>query len=102
MWPRGIRTAIGVFRVPDTSTDRMTEQLTDEDRGKQVVHETERIGVVTDVRGDTATVDPQWNHVHDELRAELGWDPDDEHQTLDESLVTDVRNGQVHLRDDIL
>lgn len=73
--------------------------LTGDDRGKEVVHETERIGVVTDVAGDTVYVDPDWNHVHDELADELGWDPDDPHHRFDESEVTAVRNDQVILGD---
>ena len=36
----------------------MTADLTDDDSGKTVVSGTERIGVVTDVRGGTAYVDP--------------------------------------------
>ncbi|MFB6220030.1 MAG: hypothetical protein ABEH90_01210 [Halolamina sp.] len=77
----------------------MTATLTDEDRGKELVHETERIGAVTDVHGDTVYVDPQWDHVHEELREKLGWDRSDERHTVDESDIEHVRNNQIFLRE---
>ena len=80
----------------------MTADLTDDDSGKKVVSGTERVGVVTDVRGGTAYVDPDWDHVDDGLAEALDWDSDaDDDQPLDESAVTAVRNSEVRLREDL-
>ncbi len=80
----------------------MTADLTDDDSGKTVVSGTERVGVVTDVRGGTAYVDPDWDHVDDGLAEALDWDADtDDDQPLDESAVTAVRNSEVRLREDL-
>ncbi len=80
----------------------MTADLSDDDRGKTVVSGTERIGVVTDVQGDQAYVDPDWDHVNDDLAATLGWDDSDDTHTIDESAFTAVKNSEVRLRDDLL
>lgn len=79
----------------------MTEQLTEDDRGKAVIRGTERIGTVTDVRGNTVYFDPDFDHIPAQLRETLDVHPDDEHHTFEESAVTDVRNDEVHLRDDL-
>lgn len=79
----------------------MTADLTDDDRGKTVVKGTERIGVVTDVRGDRVSVDPDWDHVDDDLAAELGWDEDDDLYTIEESAITAVQNNEVRLREEL-
>lgn len=78
----------------------MTAELSEDDRGKTVVAGTERIGTVTDVRGGTAYVDPDPDHVSDRLREALGWGEGDEPYTIDEDDVTHVANTQVRLRDD--
>jgi hypothetical protein len=80
----------------------MTAELTTDDRGKKVVHGTERIGVVTDVRGGEAYVDPDWDHVNDDLAATLDWDAAGDTQTLEESAITAIRNSEVRLRDDLV
>ena len=80
----------------------MTAQLTEDDRGKTVVHGTERIGVVTDVQSGQAYVDPDWDHVSEGLAETLDWDDDADAQTLAESAVTAVRNSEVRLRDDLV
>ena len=79
----------------------MTEELTENDRGKKVVNGTERIGVVTDVRGGTAYVDPDWDHVPDGLADALNWDGEGPHD-IDESSITAIRNDEVRLRDDLV
>lgn len=79
----------------------MTVELSDDDRGKTVVSGTERIGVIEDVRGGEAYLDPDWDHVDDGLAETLGWDEDDDTHTIEESAFTAVRNDQVHLRDDL-
>ena len=78
----------------------MTADLSQDDRGKTVVYQNNRIGTVTDVRGGTAYVDPDMDHVPDQLRDALGWT--DEEYTIDEDRVTAVQNGQVTLRDDVV
>lgn len=80
----------------------MTSELTEDDRGKTVVHGTERIGVVTDVRSGDAYVDPDWDHVPADLADTLGWDHDSATQTIGESAVTAVRNNEVRLREDLV
>ena len=51
----------------------VTADLSDDDRGRTVVSGTERIGTVTDVRGGTAHVDPDFDHVPADLADALGW-----------------------------
>ncbi|SDQ10610.1 PRC-barrel domain containing protein [Halopelagius longus] len=79
----------------------MTAELSDDDRGKTVVSGTERIGVVTDVRGGTAYVDPEWDNVDEGLKETLGWDEDDDTYTIEESAFTTVQNTEVRLRSDL-
>lgn len=78
----------------------MTAELSQDDRGKTVVYQNNRIGTVTDVQSGTAYVDPDFDHVPDQLRDELGWT--DEEYTLDEGSITAVANSEVRLRDDIV
>lgn len=79
----------------------MTAELSNDDRGKTVVSGTERIGVVTDVRGGEAYVDPDWNHVDENLAEALGWNQSDDDYTIDESSVTAVQNDEVRLRENV-
>lgn len=78
----------------------MTAELSNDDRGKTVVADTERIGTVTDVRGGTAYIDPDLDHVPERLREALGWSANDDEYTIEEDDVTAVVNSQVRLRDD--
>lgn len=80
----------------------MTAELSEDDRGKTVVHGTERIGVVTDVQSGQAYVEPDWDHVPEALAETLDWNADADSQTIPESAVTAVRNSEVRLRDDLL
>lgn len=79
----------------------MTAELSEDDRGKTVVHETERIGVVTDVLSGRAYVDPDWDHVHDDLAEALDWNQGEDTHTIEESAITAIRNTEVRLRDDL-
>lgn len=79
----------------------MTAELSDDDRGKTVVSGTERIGVVTDVRGDRVYVDPDWDHVNDGLAEALEWNQGDDTHFIDESAVTAVQNNEVRLRENL-
>lgn len=84
------------------SFHEMTAELNNDDRGKTVVSGSERIGTVTDVSGGTAYVDPDWDHVPDQLGEALGWDESDDTHRLDESMVAAVQNAEVRLRDDLM
>lgn len=79
----------------------MTEDLTEDDRGKELVSRNQRLGVVTDVRGDTVHLDLDFDHVPDALRDELDWDPEAETNTVDESVIEATRNDEVVVRDDV-
>lgn len=78
----------------------MTADLSEDDRGKEVVVGTERIGVVTDVRGGRAYVDPDFDHVDDDLAERLDWREGEEY-TIPESAVTEIANAEVRLREDL-
>ena len=78
----------------------MTADLSEDDRGKTVVYQNNRIGTVTDVRSGTAYVDPDLDHVPDQLRDALSWSEGE--YTLDEDRITAISNGQVRLRDDVV
>lgn len=77
----------------------MTVDLSQDDRGKTLVHRNDRVATVTDVRSGTAYLDLDDGNVSDELRAALDWDDE---ATVDEDAITDDRNGQLHLRDDLI
>lgn len=79
----------------------MTADLSEEDRGKTVVSGTERIGTVTDVRGGTAYVDPDFDHVPSQLREELGWSEGDEQYSVPENAIETVQNSEVRLREEL-
>lgn len=76
--------------------------LTDEDRGKEVVVVNERVGVVTDVGGDTVFVDPDFDAAPEEIRQRFDWVRTDDRYTLPNDAVADVRNDRVYLRDELL
>lgn len=80
----------------------MTARITEEDRGKEVVYRTNRVGTVTDVSGDDVFVDPDFEVIPSDLRGTFDWDPTDDRHVFDQQLVTDVSNGKVRLRDDVL
>ena len=80
----------------------MPTRVTESDRGKELVYRTNRVGTVTDVSGDDVFVDPDFEVLPDDLRDEFGWDPADDQTVLDQQLVTEIANGKVRLRDDVL
>lgn len=80
----------------------MTAELSQDDRGKTVVYEQNRIGTVTDVTSGTAHVDPDLDHVPERLREALGWRDETDEYTLDEDAVTAVQNTEVRLRTDLV
>lgn len=79
----------------------MTAELSKSDRGKTVVSGNERIGVVTDVRGDRAYVNPEWENVDEGLKRVLDWSEDDHAHTIEQSAFATVQNDEVRLRSDL-
>lgn len=79
----------------------MTTDLTDDDRGKTLVSRNKRLGVVTDVRGDTVHLDLDFDNIPEALREEMDWDPEAETNTVTESTIEATRNDEVVVRDDI-
>ncbi|MFC7230481.1 hypothetical protein ACFQMM_02235 [Saliphagus sp. GCM10025308] len=77
----------------------MSARFTPEDVGKRVINEHgDDVGMVTDVEGSTAYVEPDPG-ITDSIKAALGWgSPSDEAITLEESDVSDVTRTEVHLR----
>ncbi|WP_312908094.1 hypothetical protein [Natronosalvus caseinilyticus] len=77
----------------------MSARFTPEDVGKRVINEHgDDVGMVTDVEGATAYVEPDPG-ITDSIKAALGWgSPSDEAITLEESDVSDVTSTEVHLR----
>lgn len=80
----------------------MPTRVTQEDRGKELVFQTSRVGVVTDVEGDDVFVDPDFDRLPSDLRATFDWDPTDDHYVLSQQVITDISNGKVRLRDDLV
>lgn len=78
----------------------MTADLSDDDRGKALVTRNTRLGVVTDVRGDTVYLDLDGD-VPDGLRDRLDLDPDDETTTVPSSPLDVTGNDEVVVRDDV-
>lgn len=77
-----------------------TTQFTDDDVGKQVVisHGGDPLGVVQDVQGGTAYVDPDPD-MFDKGKVELDWgDSDEDTYLLNESDVAKVTNDEIRLR----
>lgn len=97
---RQARSGNGVIPIDAVPRD-VTADLSEDDRGKTVVSGTERIGTVTDVRGGTAYVDPDFDHVSDGLADALGWSEGDDRYAIPEDAITAVQNAEVRLRDDL-
>ena len=77
-------------------------ELTDSDEGKTVVSgDGGSIGVVSEVRGGRAYVDPDPN-VTDKLMSTMGWsDADEEDFALNASQVDEVTDDEVRLTSDL-
>lgn len=80
----------------------MPTRVTESDRGKELVYRTNRVGTVTDVSGDDVFVDPDFDTIPSDLQDTFDWDPNGDDYVLDQQLVTDISNGKVRLRDDVL
>jgi hypothetical protein len=81
-------------------TDRT--EIGDSDEGKTVVNAAgNEIGIVSDVRGGTAYVNPNPG-VTDKIRAKLGWDePDEDTYPLSASSIDRITDDEVRLSRDL-
>lgn len=73
--------------------------LTEDDKGKRVVNANgDEIGMVSDVRGGTAYVDPDAG-ITDKITSKLGWsDRDDDDYPLDRSKIDVVSEDEIRLK----
>ncbi|SNZ18081.1 hypothetical protein SAMN06269185_3233 [Natronoarchaeum philippinense] len=76
--------------------------ITDDDEGKQVVNDRgDQIGIVKEVRAGTAHIDPDPG-LTDSLKSKLGWgDTDEDTYPLQENMIEDVTDSEVHVRSDM-
>lgn len=79
----------------------MDQNITEEDEGKRVVdHEGNEIGMITDVRGGTAYVDPDPG-ITESVMSKLGWeDAEEEDYPLDETRIDTVTDDEIRLERD--
>jgi len=76
-------------------------QFSDSDEGKPVVMGDEKVGMVQEVRGNTAHVNPDAG-ITDKIKASLDWgDSDEDTYPLDESRVDAITDDEVRLRSDL-
>jgi len=76
-----------------------TTQLTEDDEGKPVVSgDGDKIGMITEVRGGTAHVDPDPG-MFDSVKAKLNWgDAGEDTYPLEADNVSDVTDDEVRIR----
>nr|WP_049931131.1 hypothetical protein [Halosimplex carlsbadense] len=76
----------------------MADTVSDDDQGKPVVDDNgEKVGVVSDVRGDTAYVDPDPG-VTDKVRSRMGWsDADDDDYPLAGDEIATITDDEIRL-----
>ncbi|MFC4448664.1 PRC-barrel domain containing protein [Halorussus aquaticus] len=73
-------------------------QFSDSDEGKPVVMGEEKVGMITQVEGGTAYVDPDAS-ITDKIKATLDWgDRDEDTYPLEESRVDAITDDEVRLR----
>lgn len=80
----------------------MKHNITEDDEGKSVVNaDGENIGMVSEVRGGRAYVDPDPS-LTDRIKSKLGWDTDAESEDhpLDESKIDTVTDDEIRLSSD--
>lgn len=87
----------GMGDYPGTDDDVRTV-VTEEDEGKLVVGaEGQELGMVEEVRGNTAYINPEPGLV-DRIRSKLGWgDADEEDYTIDEKSIEQITEDEVRL-----
>lgn len=76
--------------------------ITEHDEGKTVVNaDGDKIGMVAEVRGDRAYVDPDPG-IGDQIMSKLGWSHGgDEEYPLDSSRIAEVTDDQIRLQRDL-
>lgn len=76
------------------------KHVTDEDQGKHVVDSSgEKIGMVTEVKGGTAYVNPDPG-LTDMIQSKLGWaDADQDDYALDADRIDTVTDDEIRLKD---
>ncbi len=76
-----------------------TTTFSEDDEGKRVVDSSgEKIGIVEDVRGGNAYVNPDPG-LMDQMKSKLGWgEADEETYPLDASDVTEVTDDEIRVR----
>jgi len=74
-------------------------RITDDDQGKRVITEDgDEVGVVSEVRGGTAYVEPDPGMM-DSIKAKLGWgDADEDTYPLDNDDVMEVTDDRIRLQ----
>lgn len=80
----------------------MTVSFTEDDEGKVVVDASgDTLGLVTEISGDTAYVDPDPS-LTETIKAELGWaNAESEEYTVNASAVETKASEKLHLRGDL-
>lgn len=78
------------------------EPLTESDEGKRVVNaEGDEIGMISEVRGGTAYVDPDPG-ITDTITSKLGWsDRDEDDYPLDRSSIEMASDDEIRLKEDL-
>lgn len=71
--------------------------ITEDDEGKSVVVEGEKVGIVSEVRGGTAYVDPDPS-ITESIKSKMGWgEADQETYPIREDSVSEVTDDEVRL-----
>ena len=87
---------------PVDGTSGMRTNITDDDEGKRVVNaDGEQVGLVKQVSGGTAHIDPDPG-LTDKIKSKLGWgDMDEDTYPLQEANIDAVTDGEVRLKRDL-
>ena len=80
----------------------MAPTLTDDEEGKMVVDANgEKLGLIADIDGDTASVEPNPD-LAESIAARLGWaSADEDDYTVHGDAITKITDDEVRLRDDL-
>lgn len=71
--------------------------LTNDDEGKSVVVEGEKVGMISEVRGGTAHVKPDPS-VTDSVKSKMGWgDADEDSYPIHDDSIEEVTDDEVRL-----
>lgn len=88
-----------MHRRGDKRTAMARTHVTDDDEGKKVVNKRgDKVGMVTEVRGGTAYVDPDPG-ITDSIRSRLGWgDADKDHYELEMDRIESITDDEIRLK----